>query len=70
MTPWERIRLQCRRPSSHPGREDPLEEEMATPLQYSYLGNPTDRGASGHKELDTPELLTLFSLVDQEREQF
>ena len=52
------------------GREDPPEEEMATPLQYSYLGNPTDRGASGHKELDTPELLTLFSIVDQEREQF
>ena len=27
------------------GREDPLEEELANPLQYSCLGNPTDRGA-------------------------
>ena len=27
------------------GQEDPLEKEMATPLQYSCLGNPTDRRA-------------------------
>ena len=27
------------------GLEDPLEEEMATPLRYSSLENPTDRGA-------------------------
>ena len=27
------------------GQEDLLEEEMATPLQYSCLGNPKDRGA-------------------------
>ena len=27
------------------GQEDPLEEELANPLQYSCLGNPTDRGA-------------------------
>ena len=27
------------------GLEDPLEEEMATPLWYSCLENPTDRGA-------------------------
>ena len=26
------------------GREDPLEEEMATLLQYSCLENPIDRG--------------------------
>ena len=26
------------------GREDPLEKEMANPLQYSCLGNPMDRG--------------------------
>ena len=25
------------------GQEDPLEKEMATPLQYSCLGSPTDR---------------------------
>ena len=27
------------------GREDPLEKDMATPLQYSYLENPMDGGA-------------------------
>ena len=27
------------------GQEDPLEEGMATPLQYSSLENPMDRGA-------------------------
>ena len=27
------------------GWEDPLEEELANPLQYSCLKNPTDRGA-------------------------
>ena len=31
------------------GREDPLEKEMANPLQYSYLENPMDRGAWSHK---------------------
>ena len=27
------------------GQEDPLEKEMANPLQYSCLENPMDRGA-------------------------
>jgi len=27
------------------GQEDPLENGMATQLQYSCLGNPMDRGA-------------------------
>ena len=27
------------------GRDDPLEEEMTTPLQYSCLENPMGRGA-------------------------
>ena len=27
------------------GGEDPFEEEMAKPLQYTCLRNPTDRGA-------------------------
>ena len=27
------------------GQKDPLEKEMATPLQYSCLRNPVDRGA-------------------------
>ena len=42
------------------GQEDPLEEGMATPLQYSCLENPMDRGAWlatyspwGHKVSDT-----------------
>ena len=26
-------------------REDPLEKEMTNHLQYSWLGNPMDRGA-------------------------
>ena len=30
---------------SIPGWEDPLEEEIGNPLQYSCLGNPLDRGA-------------------------
>ena len=32
-------------PGSIPGSEDPLEKDMATPLQYSYLENPMDGGA-------------------------
>ena len=27
------------------GQEDPLEKEMANPLQYSSLENPMDRGS-------------------------
>ena len=27
------------------GQEDPLEKEMATPIQYSCWENPMDRGA-------------------------
>ena len=42
------------------GREDLLEKEMATPLQYSFLENPIDGslvgcGPWGCKELDTAE---------------
>ena len=43
------------------GQEDPLEEGMATPLHYSCLENPMDRGtwwatgSQGGKELDTTE---------------
>ena len=43
------------------GQEDSLEKGMATPLQYSCLENPMDRGAwraafhGGHKEMDMTE---------------
>ena len=42
------------------GREDPLEEGLATTLQYSCLENPKDRGSwqatvQSHKELDASE---------------
>ena len=46
------------------GWEDPLEEGMTNPLQYSYLENPHGqrslRGYSpwGRKELDTTERLS------------
>ena len=45
------------------GWEDPLEKEMANPLQYSCLENPMDGGAwwatvhGGCKESDTTERL-------------
>ena len=44
------------------GQEDPLEQGMANPLQYSCLENPMDRwrlaGYSpwGRKELETTEV--------------
>ena len=44
------------------GLEDPLEKEMANPLQYSCLGNPMDGGAwwvtvpGVAKESDTTEI--------------
>ena len=46
------------------GQEDPLARRMTSPLQYSCLNNPTDRGARGlrpwgHKESSTTEQLTL-----------
>ena len=31
-------------PVQSPGQEDPLEDGMTTPLQYSCLENPMDRG--------------------------
>ena len=46
------------------GWEDPLEKEMAIPLQYSCLGNSMDGGAwratvhGVEKELDTTEPLS------------
>ena len=52
------------------GREDPLEEEMAAPLQYSCLENPTDRGTWwatvhwGTKESDMTEWLSMHARKD------
>lgn len=50
------------------GREDSLEEEMATPFQLFCLVNPTDRGrgawwatAWGHKKSDTAERLSMHT---------
>ena len=46
------------------GQEDPLEEGMTTPLQYSGLENPHGQRSMagyspwGHKELDTTEPLS------------
>ena len=47
--------------------EDPLEEENGNPLQYSYLKNPTDRGASpkGCKELDMTEQLSTYHNISK-----
>ena len=39
------------------GQKDPLEEEMATLLQYSRLGNPVDRGAWGLQSTESQELI-------------
>ena len=51
------------------GWEDPLGKEMATPLQYSCLENPMDRGAwwatvHGVAESDTTERLHTHTLVN------
>ena len=42
---------------SIPGSERSHKEGNDNPLQHSYLGNPMDGGAWGHKESDTTEHL-------------
>ena len=43
---WQRIRLAMQETWVQSlGQEDPLEKEMANPVQYSSLGSLTDRGA-------------------------
>ena len=42
---WERIYLQCRRPRFNTSVRKTPGEGNGYLLQYSYLGNPTDRGA-------------------------
>ena len=57
------------------GQEDPLEKDMATPLQYSCLENPMDGGAWWATytvrvaELDMTERLHYHFLVGEEREE-
>ena len=52
------------------GWEDPLEEDMATPLQYSCLENPHGQrslvgySSWGHKELDMAERLSPHSTTE------
>ena len=41
------------------GWKDPLEKEMATPLQYSCLENPMDRGVWWVRKLSAEELMLL-----------
>ena len=43
------------------GWEDPLEEGMANPLQYSCLGNPMDREAEGLQFMGVTESQTQLS---------
>ena len=45
--------------ASMPGSGRSPGEGNGNSLQYSCLGNPTGRGAWGHKESDTTEGLTL-----------
>ena len=58
---WYRVRLSIQEMQETQvqslGREDPLDQEMANPLCYSWLGNPMDRKLVGYspggcKELD------------------
>ena len=43
---WQRICLQCRRPGFDPWVRKTPGKGNGNPLQYSYLGYPTDGGAS------------------------
>ena len=43
------------------GQKDPLEKEMTTPLQYSCLGNPMDRGAWWLLSMGLPKSQTQLS---------
>ena len=43
---WKRTRLPIQEMQVRSlGQEDPLEEEIATPHQYSFLGDPMNRAA-------------------------
>ena len=48
------------------GREDPLEERIGNPLQYSCLENPMDRGAwwtADHNVTKTQKQLKRLSML-------
>ena len=56
------------------GWEDFLEEDIATPLQYSCLENPMDRGAWpaspwGHKKSNTTERLSTYAQMHPHEEK-
>ena len=45
------------------GEEDPLEEKIGNPLQYSCLENPMDRGAPGATVYEAAKSQTLCNWV-------
>ena len=53
------------------GGEDPLEEVMDNPLQYSCLENPTDRGtwqAAVHRVAKSQDIHACNSLISHSKE--
>ena len=50
------------------GWEYPLEKEMATPLQYSYLGNPMDTGAWWVKSMGSQRVR--HNLATKQQQQY
>ena len=76
---WLRKESACNAgdPSSVPGLGRSPGEESGYPLQYSYLGKPTDKGAwqatipnpQSGKESDTTEQLTLYGAWEERKKE-
>ena len=76
---WLRKESACNAgdPSSIPGLGRSPGEESGYPLQYSYLGNPMDKGAwqatipnpRSRKESDTTEQLTLYGVWEERKKE-